>query len=105
VVETTRPANAGSNASAIADASYASLMAIRPELRDELLKLPADERQELANELYESLDDEPVDPTWELAWSDEITGRVQEVADGTVRLVDADEMHAALRSELQPAGK
>jgi putative addiction module component (TIGR02574 family) len=76
-------------------------MAIRPELRDELLKLPADERHELANELYESLDDEPVDPAWERAWSSEIMRRVQEVADGTVRLVDADHMHAQLRAELQ----
>lgn len=76
------------------------LMAIRPELRDELLKLSADERQELADTLYESLEDEPVDPAWESAWSDEIARRVQEIADGNVRLVDADDMHAELRDEL-----
>lgn len=80
-------------------------MAIRPELRDELLKLPADERQELADKLYESLDDEPVDPAWERAWSDELAGRVQEIADGTVQLVDADEMHAELRDELRPSSE
>ena len=30
-------------------------MSISPELRRELLTLPADERQELADELYESM--------------------------------------------------
>jgi putative addiction module component (TIGR02574 family) len=80
-------------------------MAIRPELRDELLKLPADERQELADELYESLDDEPVAPAWERAWSGEIARRIQEIADGKVHLVDADEMHEELRAELRSSGK
>ncbi len=80
-------------------------MAIRPQLRDELLKLQADERQELADRLYESLDDEPVDPASERAWSDEIARRVQEIADGKVQLVDADEMHAELRDELRFSGE
>jgi putative addiction module component (TIGR02574 family) len=78
-------------------------MALRPELRDELLRLPADERQALADKLYESLDDEVVDPAWEAAWSDEISRRVQEIADGKVQLVDADEMHDELRDELRSA--
>jgi hypothetical protein len=47
-------------------------MAIPPERRDELL-FPAEERQELADELCESLGDEPIDPAWESTWSDEIT--------------------------------
>ena len=85
--------------------SYTLPMAIRPELRDELLKLPADERQELADKLYESLDDEPVDPVWERLWSDEIARRVQEIADGKVQLVDADEMHTELRDELRSSSE
>jgi putative addiction module component (TIGR02574 family) len=76
-------------------------MAIRPELRNELLKLPAEERQELADELYESLGDETIDPAWESAWSDEITRRVQEIVDGKVQLIDADDMHDELREELR----
>jgi putative addiction module component (TIGR02574 family) len=75
-------------------------MAIRPELHDELLRLPADERQALADELYESLGDEKIDPAWEGAWSDEIGRRVQEVADGKAPLLESDEMHAQLRNEL-----
>ena len=44
-------------------------MSIRPELRSELLTLSPEERQELADELYESLVDESLDPEWERAWS------------------------------------
>ena len=76
-------------------------MSIRPELRDELLHLSAEERQELADALYESLDDEPHDPEWERAWAAEIERRVQDVADGRVELLDADEVHADLRAELR----
>ncbi|MEO8841073.1 MAG: addiction module protein [Kofleriaceae bacterium] len=75
-------------------------MSIRPELRSELLTLSADERQELADELYESLVDESLDPDWESAWSKEIEQRMADVASDRVKLVDADEVHAELRSEL-----
>ena len=80
-------------------------MPIQPGLREQLLKLPAEERQELADELYESLDDTEVDPAWERAWSDELDRRLQEVAAGTAELVDADEVHAALREELRNSHK
>ena len=76
-------------------------MAIRPELRDELLSLPPVERQELAEALYDSLTDEPADPTWEAAWTEEISRRVRQVIDGEVQLVDAADVHAELRDELQ----
>jgi hypothetical protein len=68
-------------------------MAIRPDSRDELLKLPPEERQELA--------DEPLGPSWERAWSEEIARRIQQVAGDAVLLVDADEMHRDLREELR----
>jgi putative addiction module component (TIGR02574 family) len=80
-------------------------MAIRPELRNELLKLPAEERQELADELYESLGDEPLDPAWETAWSGELARRVQEVVDGKVQLIDAEDVHDELREELRALDK
>jgi len=75
-------------------------MAIRPELRNELFNLSPEERQMLAEELYESLVDDPLEPEWEKAWSQEITQRVQEIVDGSVVLVDVDEVHAELRAEL-----
>jgi putative addiction module component (TIGR02574 family) len=72
-------------------------MAIRPELRSELLSLSAEDRHELADELYESLIAEPLDP----AWTQEIEQRVEDIAAGRVELIDADEVHAELRAELR----
>jgi len=51
-------------------------MAIRPEVREEILTLSREDRHELADEIYESLVDEPLDPEWERAWSREIVQRV-----------------------------
>lgn len=75
-------------------------MAIRPDLRAELLTLPASEREELADQLYESLDDEARDPDWEQAWRKEIERRLVDVTSGRVELLDADQLHDALRTEL-----
>lgn len=80
-------------------------MALRPELRDEILTLSREERHELADEIYESLVDEPLDPEWERAWSNEIEQRVADVVAGRVELVDADEVHAELRAELRDASR
>ncbi len=76
-------------------------MSISPELRRELLTLPAEERQELADELYESLVEESLDPEWEREWSKEIEQRMKDVADNRVELVDADDVHRELRAELR----
>ncbi len=75
-------------------------MSIRPELRSELLALSLEERQELADELYESLVEESLDPQWKRAWSEEIQKRMTDVAADRVELIDADEVHAQLRDEL-----
>jgi putative addiction module component (TIGR02574 family) len=80
-------------------------MAIRQALRDELLNLSSEERQKLADELYESLVEGPRDPEWEEAWSKEIAQRVQEIVDGKADLIDADEVHAELRAELRGANR
>lgn len=76
-------------------------MAIRPELRAELLTLPANEREEIADLLYESLEDEARDPDWEQAWSQEIVRRIADVTSGRVELVDANLLHEALRTEIR----
>jgi hypothetical protein len=80
---------------------YAGEVSIRPELRDELLTLSAEERQELADELYESLVDPSLDPEWERKWSDEIRQRVEDVVHNRVELIDADDVHRELRTELR----
>lgn len=80
-------------------------MAIRPELRDEILTLSAEERHELADELYESLTDEPLDPEWESAWSREIEQRMEDIVAGRVELVGAAQVHAELRAELRGSSR
>lgn len=75
-------------------------MAIRPELREELLRLSAEEREALAEELYESVGGEVVDPAWQQAWTDEVARRARDVTDRAVELVDADDVHAEVRSGL-----
>ena len=74
-------------------------MAIRPELRDEILTLSREDRRALADELYESLVDEPLDPEWEQAWGQEVEQRVEDIVAGRVDLIDADAVHAELRDE------
>lgn len=79
-------------------------MPIRAELRRELLTLSADERQELIEELCESLvDKSSFDPEWERAWSSEIEQRAVDVVQNRVELIDADDVHRELRAELRDA--
>lgn len=80
-------------------------MALRPEVRDEILALSREDRHDLADEIYESLVQEPLDPAWERAWSREIVQRVQDIVAGRVDLVDADEVHAELRAELRDSSR
>ena len=84
---------------------YTPSMAIRPELREELLRLSAEEREALAEELYESVGGDVVDPAWQQAWAEEVRRRAQDVTDRTVELVDADDVHAEIRSGLGHRGK
>jgi hypothetical protein len=73
-------------------------MSITDELRSNLA-LPADERQELSDEPYETLVDPSLDPAWDRTWSREIEQRIADVAPNNVQLIDADEVHADLRTE------
>jgi putative addiction module component (TIGR02574 family) len=70
-------------------------------LLDQALQLGEEERGELAARLLRSLepDDEDVltPSEWEAAWAAEIDRRVREVREGTVELLDGDEVMAELR--------
>jgi putative addiction module component (TIGR02574 family) len=75
-------------------------MPVSAELRRELLSLPSEEREQLADELYDSLDaEDSLDPAWEAAWSKEVQSRIADVEQGRVELIDADEVHRDLRAE------
>jgi len=80
-------------------------MAIRPELRSELLTLSQEDRRELADEIYASLIAEALDSVWERAWSREIEQRVEDIVAGRVELIGADEVHAQLRAELRDSSR
>lgn len=72
-----------------------------PELRRELLTLSPEERQELADELYQSLMlDDSMDQQWQRAWSKELEQRMDDVAAKRVELIDADDVHRESRAEI-----
>ncbi|WP_420125241.1 addiction module protein [Longimicrobium sp.] len=74
------------------------------ELLQQALLLPPDEQERIARALYENLadlddEDEDEDPAdVEAAWAEEIGRRVEEIRNGTVELVPADELMAELRA-------
>ena len=67
-------------------------------VRAEALQLPIHERARLAEQLIASLDE---DSEIEAAWAEEIERRMQEVRDGNVQLLDADQVLAGLRGRLR----
>ena len=58
--------------------------------------MSAEDRARLAEELLESLDQEPESEV-EAAWDREIERRVAEVESGAVKLVSAEDVHAEAR--------
>jgi hypothetical protein len=70
-------------------------------LLDQALLLPEEERGALATRLLRSLEpadgDEPDAQEWEAAWSAEIDHRIREIREGSVELVEGDDVLAELR--------
>jgi putative addiction module component (TIGR02574 family) len=69
-------------------------------LREALLKLPVEDRAELAAELLASLDGPPDDGVEE-AWNAEIERRVGEVDSGAVKLDEWSDVRARLEHRLR----
>lgn len=65
------------------------------KLLDEVLALPQDEREELVSALTESLEPVRVSPEWEA----ELARRVEAVASGEARVLDAASHLAELRAK------
>jgi putative addiction module component (TIGR02574 family) len=65
------------------------------ELIREAAELPETDRATLAGVMIESLDPKP-SPEVKAAWSREIERRVREVDEGTVELIDWEEVRAEL---------
>ncbi len=66
------------------------------------LKLPEDERYYLASRLLESVEGER-DPDYEEAWSAEIARRIEEIDNGTAKMIPWEEVQAKLREKLNGA--
>jgi putative addiction module component (TIGR02574 family) len=72
------------------------------ELLEKALQLPSEEQEKIARALYENLadeEDEDEDPAEvEAAWAEEIQRRVEEIRNGTVETIPADEVFAEMRA-------
>jgi putative addiction module component (TIGR02574 family) len=68
------------------------------ELIREAVELPEADRATLAGVMLESLDPRPT-PEVKAAWSREIERRVREIDEGTVELLDWEEVRAELFAE------
>lgn len=66
------------------------------ELSERARALPANEREQLAEDLLMSLQGE-IDPEVEMVWDQEIQRRLSEVDNGTAKLVPAEEVFAEAR--------
>lgn len=70
------------------------------QVRLDALRLSESDRAELAQSLIASLDG-PADPNVEAAWDAEILRRVGEIADGTAKLIDRDELRRRIQARLR----
>jgi len=79
-------------------------MVVLDTLFEQALQLPDDERGQLIARLLRTLEpddgEEIAGAAWEAAWSAAIDRRVREVRDGSVALVDGDEVLAELRATI-----
>jgi putative addiction module component (TIGR02574 family) len=70
----------------------------------ELLKLPADERLEAANALFDSLDADSDSADWEQIWTAELNARLAGLLDGSRQAVPARDVLAEARARLAQRG-
>jgi putative addiction module component (TIGR02574 family) len=69
----------------------------KEEIQAAALKLSAQDREELIEQLYQSLDDEPVDPSIEQACMEVAEARYQEYLAGKVQAIPWAEVKERLR--------
>ncbi len=74
-------------------------MATKDDLLSDVLKLPSEERAELAHKLLLSLEQE--EPGAESAWQEELERRAREIIDGKVKTVPWAEVEARVSDRLK----
>jgi putative addiction module component (TIGR02574 family) len=75
-------------------------VATKDELLTDVLRLPSEQRAEVALELLLSLEEEEEEEEAEAAWGQEVAERAQEVLDGTVKTVPWSEVQARISARL-----
>ncbi|HZI07298.1 MAG TPA: addiction module protein [Archangium sp.] len=76
-------------------------MATKDELLSDVLRLPPEQRAELAHKLLLSLEAGPEDQDAEAEWDQELERRAREVLDGTVKTVPWKEVEARITRRLR----
>lgn len=71
------------------------------EIMRELMKFTPQQRVELAERLIESVPPFSDDPELEREWNEEIARRVDEIDEGRVKLIPAEEVHAEIKEKLR----
>lgn len=74
-------------------------MATKEELLTDVLKLPPEERAEVAHKLLLSLEEE--EPGVEASWEEELERRAREVLDGRVKTVPWSEVEERISARLK----
>lgn len=69
----------------------------RTELLQRALELPEAEREQLGNQILDSLEGNGLEPETQKAWAAELEARMREVESGQVQLQDWDEALAEMR--------
>lgn len=80
------------------------MTATAQQLRPDLLALPEADRAELANLLFESLE-QPLSDAEERAFDAELASRAEEIRDGRVAGVSPEELFARLDARLGSRGR
>jgi len=66
---------------------------------EQAMQLSVEEREEVIAHLQAAnANEEPKDPDWEAAWTAEIDRRMQDIREGRVKLIEADEAFARLHA-------
>jgi putative addiction module component (TIGR02574 family) len=75
-------------------------MATKEDLLSDVLRLPPEERAEVAHKLLLSLEEGAEDPEAQAEWSAELDRRAREVLDGSVKTVSWEQVEERISTRL-----
>lgn len=83
------------------DEAYTSAVATKDELLSDVLRLPPEQRAEVALELLLSLEEEDEEQDVAAAWDEELSERAQQVLNGTAKTLPWSEVEARINAQLR----